>query len=410
MIGAAVFTSAGFSLATLRSPVWVLVCWAIGGAIAVCGAISYGALAVQIRESGGEYVYLARRVHPLVGFLAGWVSLLAGFTGALAFAASTFEVYAAPLFQLEVPRGTIAVPLIVLCAVQHSLGVAGGALLQNVVVIAKLLGLVVLLVLGMGWLVGRQPLEPIPPADFAWTELARQLTYVYLAYAGFNAAVYVTEEVRNPRHILPRAMLVGTVVVTLLYLGLNTVLVFAGPLDQLAGQKDIAAVAMGLLGGPSAEVFTRVLIATALATSASALTMSGPRVYAKMSADGLFPLPVTAGSAPHAAIALQAVLAIIVVLVVGLEQQLGYLGFVLMLSSAGAVATLFGIRSSDPDDRPTWWQLTAAALFVVAVVLLAVLTTRRDPYDPVLLAGIITLAAGMLAYYILRAYSNQLKC
>ena len=405
MIGAAVFTSAGYSLGALGSREWVLVCWVVGGFVAICGAISYGALGQQLRESGGEYVYLARRVHPLAGFLAGWVSLLAGFTGALAFAAGVFEQYAAPLLGVEQPNGTIAITLIFLCVLQHSLGVAGGAWLQNAVVVVKVAGLSLLALLGWWWLGSREPLPATPTATFTWSDFAVQLTYVYLAYSGFNAAVYVTEEVRDVERTLPRSMLLGTLLVTVLYLALNAVFVYSGPIDQLAGKHDIAAVAMRLLGGPTVEVCTRLLICTALATSVSALTMSGPRVYAKMAADGLFPIPVPpAGRAPRVAITLQSVLASAVVLTAGLQAQLEYLGFILMLCAAAAVATLFWVRHDDPARRPQWWQLTAAGLFVAAALVLMVLTILRQPEDDraTVAATAVTLGAGVAMYFLLK--------
>lgn len=402
MIGAGVFTSAGFSLAALGSPAWVLLAWLVVGAIAVAGAIAYGALAGQIRESGGEYVYLARRVHPLAGFLAGWVSLWAGFTGALAFAATAFEAYAGGLLAIDPPRGTLALALIAACAVQHCLGVAGGARLQDAVVALKLVALLALIACGMWWLADRGPLPARAPAEFTWIALARQLTYVYLAYAGFNAAVYVSEEVQSPERTLPRAMLVGTLVVVALYLALNALFVYAGPIEQLADQQDIAAVAMGLLGGHTAEVATRLIICTALVTSASALTMTGPRVYAKMAADGLFPLPVPRpGRPPATAIALQAALAAVIVLKTDLEGQLFYLGFLLMLSAAGAVASVFWPTADPLAVRPRWWQKAAAGVFVTAALALALLSLWRDR-QPAVQAAVYTLIAGVVAYGLLR--------
>ena len=87
MIGAGVYTTSGFTIADLGSPWWVLLAWFIGGVIAFCGASVYAALATQFTESGGEYLLLSRAMHPAAGLMAGWVSLLAGFTGAMAFAA-----------------------------------------------------------------------------------------------------------------------------------------------------------------------------------------------------------------------------------------------------------------------------------------------------------------------------------
>ncbi|WP_425395955.1 APC family permease [Aeoliella sp.] len=404
MVGSAIFISAGYSLAALGSRGWVLVCWVVGGIVALCGAVSYGALAQQLRESGGEYVYLARRVHPLAGFLAGWVSLLAGFTGALALAAGTFEQYAAPLLGIAEPNGKIAIVLILLCVVQHSLGVAGGAWLQNGVVVLKVAGLSLLALLGCWWLGGREPLPATPPPTFTWSVFAVQLTYVYMAYSGFNAAVYVSEEVRDAERNVPRSMVLGTLLVTVLYLALNAVFVFSGPIEDLAGQDDIAALAMGILGGPTAEVCTRLLICAALATSVSALTMSGPRVYSKMAADGLFPIPVPpAGRSPRVAITLQSVLACTVVLVASLRAQLEYLGLILMLCAAAAVATLFWVRP-DPERQPRWWQLTAAGVFVAAALALMVLTAMRKPDDgtATITACVVTIAAGVAMYFLLR--------
>ena len=402
MIGAAVFTSAGYSLQVLASRPWVLLAWLLGAVIAVAGAVSYGILAEQIRESGGEYVYLARRVHPLAGFLAGWVSLWAGFTGALAFAATAFEAYAADLLPGSLPEGTLAIALIAACTVQHCLGVSGGARVQDAIVAFKLLALLVLVGCGTWWMAGHDILPSAAAGHFAWSDFAHQLTYVYLAYSGFNAAVYISEEVRTPERTLPRAMLAGTLLVTLLYLALNALFVYAGPVDQLAGQADIAAVAMGLLGGAVAETATRVVICTALITSASALTMSGPRVYSKMAADGLFPLPVTRGGRPPvAAIALQAVLASLIALNADMEQQLSYLGFLLMLSAAGAVASVFWPIAGPQAARPRWWQFSAAAVFVASAVILAGLTLWRDR-QPAIRAALYTLIAGVVAYALLR--------
>ena len=105
MIGAGVFTTSGFTIASVGSPMWVMVAWVIGGMIAVCGALSYGRLIQMIPEAGGEYLFLSRTLGPLWGFLAGWVSLIAGFTGAIAFAATTFESYALPE-SIRPPRAT----------------------------------------------------------------------------------------------------------------------------------------------------------------------------------------------------------------------------------------------------------------------------------------------------------------
>ena len=150
MIGAGVFTTSGFSLGDLSNRSTVMLAWAIGAGIAVCGAVSYGQLASRITESGGEYLFLARFVHPSVGFVAGWVSLLAGFTGAIAFAATAFESYVMPEESQWLGRGMIAIAVIILFAAMHSIAISFGVLTQNLIVLAKITLIVLFAVLAMG--------------------------------------------------------------------------------------------------------------------------------------------------------------------------------------------------------------------------------------------------------------------
>jgi amino acid transporter len=140
MIGAGVFTTSGFALGDLGTPGRVLLAWLVGGGVALCGALSYGALARRLTDSGGEYLFLSRAIHPLVGFLAGWVSLLAGFTGAIAFAATAFAAYALPdaVRPAWLSHDALATCVVVGAGVMHGRHVRGRVLSQNVTVIVKL--------------------------------------------------------------------------------------------------------------------------------------------------------------------------------------------------------------------------------------------------------------------------------
>ena len=219
MVGAGVFTTSGFALADLQSPNRVLLAWLVGGGLAMCGAIAYGALAREIAESGGEYVFLTRLVHPAVGFLAGWVSLLAGFTSAIAFAAVTFEVYAFPTDGRPpwLPEGGLATAAIVASALIHGWHKRLGVLGQNVVVALKLCLLVGFLGFafsryggGQGWVMTSDA-EATP---FVWAVFAQSLMWISLSYAGFNAAVYVASEAKLPQATVPKALWLGAGLVT----------------------------------------------------------------------------------------------------------------------------------------------------------------------------------------------------
>src|SRR5688500_2300013 len=163
MIGAGVFTTAGFALADLGSANRVMAAWVVGGIIAISGALSYAGLVRHMTESGGEYLFLSRVIHPVAGFIAGWVSLLAGFTGAIAFAALAFETYAFPTRPDWMPSGAAAVTMVALAAVLHGVRVRTGAAFQNFIVVLKVVMIAGFLMFA-GYVALSRGMAPAPPA------------------------------------------------------------------------------------------------------------------------------------------------------------------------------------------------------------------------------------------------------
>ena len=239
MIGTGVFTTSGFLLADLKSPWLVLVAWAVGGALATLGALCYGALARRIPESGGEYTFLSQTLHPAAGFLAGWVSLLVGFCAPLAAAAMGFGEYLGPWLGGLSPRqsGTL---LILAFGALHAANVRSGARAQDWAVLIKVFLILIFIGYGFSRLT---PFEPAETSPVAISTFAVSLVWVSFSYSGWNAAVYVGGEIIEPGRNLPRALLLGTGIVTALYLGLNAVFVFAAPVETLAGKLDVGRVA-----------------------------------------------------------------------------------------------------------------------------------------------------------------------
>ncbi|MEM8781523.1 MAG: APC family permease [Planctomycetota bacterium] len=413
MIGAGVFTTSGYALADLRHPGLVMLAWLIGAAVAGCGAVSYGLLARHLTENGGEYVMLARLVHPGVGFVAGWVSLLAGFTGATAFAAVAFEAYVLPDAARPswLPANMLAVTLIVLCTLPHTRHTTRGARLQAGAIVAK----VALLVVFLGWAAARPArwhFGSLPPAEdpTPWAlGLASAVMWVSLSFSGFNAAVYVAGEARNAGRMVPRAMALATGLVAVIYLLLNAVFVFGPPAEAVAGRPDVAAVAAQHFGGPWLAGLVRLTVGVALATSVSSLAMAGPRVYAAMAADGLFPRRFEMrGTPPTRAIALQAALSIVAVLLGDLRGLLGYLGLTLSLSSMATVASLWRLRSvsATPPGRFPWWPL-APMFYLSTTLLLALLVAWQRPSEA--LAATATLVSGAALFWVIRRETNEPK-
>lgn len=401
MIGAGVFTTSGFALADLGSPLRVLAAWLIGGLLALCGAMSYGALARLVPGSAGEYLYLSRIVHPAAGFIAGWISLLAGFTAAIAYAALTFAAYA--LGPGAAPGKVVATAVIGAAVLLHALRVRQGAWVQNAAVALKLILLAIFCAFAvLGTDVPWSGLAASDAPPFSPGAFALALMWISFSYSGFNAAVYVAGEVPSADSTVPRALLLGTLITIVLYLGLNAVFVLAPPFEAVAGEQDVAAIAARTLGGEPLAAAIRLLIALALFTSVSAMVMAGPRVYAKMAEDGLFPrLFRSRDGAPTAAVALQGALAAGVVWLSELRELLSYLGFTLGLSAAGTTAALFlAVRRRPGSGRDLPGYPWAPAIFVVFTLLFAALAATVNPRE--MLAAVATLGSGALLYRLSR--------
>jgi APA family basic amino acid/polyamine antiporter len=391
MIGAGVFTTSGFALADLGSPKWVLLAWLIGGVMALLGALCYGALAARLSESGGEYLFLTRTLHPGVGFLAGWVSIWAGFTGAIALAAEAAQAYLAPWLPEGLPLDWVGSVAIVLAGVLHTRGMGPATWVQNGVVVAKVL--LLLLLIG----IGATQLSPAPApvaTSFSFGTFAATMMWVSLSYSGWNAAVYVAGEARDPQRTLPRSMVLATLSVTMLYLALNWIFVHAAPIGELAGQKDVAAVAARALGGPALENLVRIVLILALLTSISSMVMIGPRVLARMADDGLFPARLGfQGHVPTVAIWTQVVLAVGVLWASGLREQLTNLGWILGTFTALTVWGLLRLRKREgAQNVPIPGYPFVPLLFLVATLVLtgAMLVVRGSQLIPalaVLLSG-----------------------
>jgi amino acid transporter len=401
MVGAGVFTTSGFALGDLGSAHRVTAAWVVGGLIALSGAVSYGGLVRRMTESGGEYLFLSRLIHPVAGFIAGWVSLLAGFTGAIAFAARAFETYAFPTRPDWLPDGAAASAMVALAALLHGVRVRTGALTQNTAVIFKvtMLGGFLLFAAYVAVTQGAAPAPP-PAAAFSWAAFAGSLVWISLSYSGFNAAVYVAGEAKDAERNAPRALWIGTVVVTVLYVALNAAFVYLPPFEAVAGREDVAAAAAQAIGGDAAAVAIRFIIVVALTTSVFSLIMAGPRVYARMADDGVFPRLFRFGGhgAPTAAIVGQAALAIVVIAVSDLRGLLGYLGFTLSLSAALTVASLFVLARREGREAVSVPGYPFTPLFYVLVtLLLAGMAGSREPYQ--LLAAVITIASGSVVFY-----------
>lgn len=401
MIGVGVFTTSGFSIGDLQSPAYVWLAWLVGGVISICGAISYSALGKHFRQSGGEYLFLSRGIHPAAGYIAGWVSLTAGFSGAIAASARGFASYFLPLLDPSLNGSDdpqlfmiAAITVITVAACCHALQLGIGLATQNVLVAIKLILLAALIVIGLS-----APNVADTTAPFDLQKFAVAVMWISLSYAGYNAVVYAASEVRNVEKTLPAATIFGTVLVTVFYLLLNYIFVYKTPTSAISYQEDVAAICARHIGGSPLELFTRLVISLSLLTSTFAMVMIGPRVYALMAQDRFLPALLRDGSSPIA-IWLQAVLAIVIVSIVLFKDLLSYLGFTLSISSALSICTLFVLRYRGQKIRTIGWPVVPI-VFIVATLVLSILSATIKPLEVAAAVG--TIVIGLAGYYATRS-------
>ena len=391
----------------------------------MCGAVAYGRLAALMPQSGGEYLYLSRNVHPLAGFLVGWVSLIAGFSGAIATAAIAFEEYAVPghLRPAWLPPDALAIFIVVFFGLAHGIKSLWGRFLQNTVVVVKLVALALFVLIAVAtfqtheWHVAGNRAEA--PTGMNWlTEIASALVWISLSYLGFNAAIYVAGESTAAATVVPRALIRGTAIVTSLYLILNLIFVTAAPYDTLAGQAPVAALSAGAIGGPWLESLIRLTVCLGLLSSISGMVMSGPRVYSRMADDEVFPnLFSLQRQGLNRSITLQTVVAAGLILLQRMLVNAGYvensllglfdyLGTTLSLSSACCIATLFLPTVRQRFEQSHALADIAAVIYVVATILFVVLMAANKSH-PTSIPGLyhltgaaLTVVTGIIAYSI----------
>jgi len=423
VIGVGIFITPSFIAQLLPNSAAILSVWAIGGVLALFGALAYAELAARQPEAGGEYVYLREAFGGLAAFLTGWTSFVAGFSGAIAAGGVGVAAYLdrlipgvgnatpiaawhlGPLSVTLSARAVVAILVIIGLALVQMRGIGLGRVLQNSLTTLKVGAL--LLFAAIGLLVTRVsgPAAFTTDAPVRATSWLFALVPIMFSYSGWNAAVYVAEEIRDPVRNVPRALLIGTAGTVALYLALNALYLRVVPQAQFAGGVAVGEVAAEKLFGSAAGVLFAVVAVVILLSSMSAMTTAGPRVYFAMARDGAF-VPAAARvhprfRTPAIAIISQALWSSLLVLSGTFEQLLTYTGFGVILFSSLAVLSLFFVRRTPTQAEVfrAWGYPWAPALFCL-VGFAIVANTFVDPEGRgVALRGIAAMAAGIPIYW-----------
>ena len=427
VIGVGIFTTPAIIAKLVPSPGAMLALWLAGGCLALAGALSYAQLGRMWPFAGGEYVYLSKAYGPTAGFLSGWTSLIAGFSGAVAASAVALIIYLGQYFPALASdhslfsvnfyvgaftfsaRSLAAAAVIVLFAALHACNLGAGKLTQNTLALLILTIIVVFCVLGFAvgagsWAHFRSPNIRVQPVNWLLA-----LIPIMFTYSGWNAAAYISEEMYDARKTIGRVLLTGTCIIVAVYAVLNTLYLYAIPITTMQKAVNVGDVTAQALFGVGRNFVTPMLI-VALLGAISAMTIAGPRVYFAMARDGVFIPGFGHTSAkfgtPALAIALQALWSVVLVTVGGFEPILLYTGFTILLCAGAAVAGLFVVRRRELRSNPRLWlKMLAPALFVAACTAIVVNAVVGAPKTALL--GALLIAAGLPVFFWSRRKSQR---
>jgi APA family basic amino acid/polyamine antiporter len=411
MIGSGIFTSLGFQLVSTTNTWSIILLWILGAIMALFGAFSYAELGTNMIRSGGEYHFLSRIYHPLIGYLSGWISVTVGFAGPIGLAAMAIGEYTEVITHFS--PTLVAVTLVILITLFHLKNIKSSSHFQNITTGIKLSLLFILIIFGF-YLTPEQ-------SSFDWSAswqseiylpaFAISFVYVTFSYSGWNAAAYIIDEIKDVKKNLAKILVLGTLLVSIVYILLNIVFLRQASLIQLQGQLEIGQiVSINMFGETSGKIISAA-IAFMLVSSISAMIWAGPRVLTVMAEDyqiWRYFKKKNKNNIPVRSICLQSIIAIALIVSGTFEQVLIYSAFVLNLSTAITVAGLFILRKKGVDKsayKSKLYPFSQIVFLVLSIWILGYLIYDR-PYES--LFGMLNLMLG-LATYLYDKYKNGLK-
>ena len=407
MIGTGVFTSLGFQLLDIQSAPVILLLWAVGGLLALCGALCYAELGAALPRSGGEYNFLGQVYHPAAGFVSGWISTTIGFAAPTALAAITSATYLNAVYPMVPVKGA-ALLLVVMVGLIHLGSRSGSARFQLLFTGLKVI--LILAFIGSAWW-GADELQAVRwvpqmgDAGLIWTGgFAVALIYVNYAYTGWNAATYLVGEVEQAERQLPWILLMGTAVVTVLYLLLHVMFLSVAPMSEMQGKLEIGYVVADFAFGPDGSRLIGLMLALLLVSTVSAMVIAGPRALQSIGQDfrvlGFLALENRHGI-PYAAILFQTAITAALVLTSTFQAILVFAGFTLAFNTLLAVGGVAVLRRRQPQlSRPftvPWYPWPMVIYVAITLWTLAFVSWER-PVEVLVAVGLIV--AGLLFYLV----------
>jgi len=407
IIGASIFVQPSEISRHVPDVTGMLIVWLIAGVLTFFGALVCAELSSAFPRTGGVYVFLKEAWSAPVAFLWGWAmlwSMHSGIVAAIAVILARYVGFFAPLNDTGIRAVAIAV-IFLFSAINYA-GVRQGSAVQTFFTIVKVLAIAVLLIAVLLF-------APHPPASYPSSPsysssssysppaLTLALIAALFTYGGWHMLTYVAEETREPQKLIPRALMLGTLVVTLCYIGLNAAYVHVLPLDQLLRSQRVAADVATVLAGPSGAAAVSVLVIISAAGALGGVILAGPRVYFAMAQDGLFfrsfgeshPRFLT----PHRAIVLQAVWSSVLV-ATGTYRQLFtrviYTEWIFFTLMAAGLFVLRRRSDYAPAFRIALW---IPLIFIASTIVIVVNQIISEPLESI--TGLLLVVVGLPVYW-----------
>jgi APA family basic amino acid/polyamine antiporter len=455
MIGSGIFIVSADIARTVGSPGWLMVVWLITGMITVIGAISYGELASMMPNVGGQYVYLKEAYHPLIGFLFGWTTFLVIQCGSIAAVAVAFAKFSGVLFpwisesNLLLHAGRIkitstmvvAIAMIIFLTWLNTRGIVTGKTVVNIFSSTKILALFGFILIGFfavkGHHINREMFwdafrigpggQPVPLAGFALVAaVGTALVGSLFASDAWYNVTYISEEVINPKRNVPLSLILGTIIVSVIYLFTNYIYIRILPLNgspdgtdvlsrgiQFATDDRVATSAMYVVFGDAAAVIMAIFIMISTFGCNHGLILAGPRVYYAMAKDGLFFRKVAElnkKGVPGFAIVIQGVWAVLLCLSGTYSNLLDYVIFAVLIFFALTILAIFVLRAKRPDiPRPYkafGYPVIPAIYILTTTFIMVILLIYKPDYT---FPGLVIVLLGIPVFYIWRRYSGKNK-
>jgi basic amino acid/polyamine antiporter, APA family len=405
IIGASIFVQPSEINRHVPTIPGVLAVWAAGGILSLFGALVCAELSSAFPETGGIYVYLKRTLSPSCGFLWGWAMFWSAHSGIIAASSVVLARYVA----FFVPLGdwgirSVAIAAILALSLVNYVGVRQGSGLQTWITASKLAAILLLLIMAFAFGTHSQAPAALPAAPVSFREYVLGVAAALFAFGGWHMVTYAAGETRDPRRTIPRALLIGSLIVSACYVALNAAYLYLLPIARVTASQRVAADAAQAVAGRYGAAIISALVILSASGVLNGVILAGPRTYYAMADQGLSPRWLAAihqrYHTPHRAIVAQAIWSAVLVATGTYRVLFTRVVYTEWLFFALMTWGLFRMRRT-PGYKPAWpiWGYPVVPLvFGVAALVVAGIQIAADPLQAA--AGLAIVVLGLPVYFL----------